>query len=105
MGAADFVNVAREPSTLDAVLALQGDGVTVWACETTARSEDLLAAAEPPPKPLALVFGHEEFGVHVDVLAAADAIVAIPTFGKKNSLNVANACAIAVFDVVRRWRA
>ena len=53
---------------------------------------------------VALVFGHEEFGVSVDVLEACDAVVEIPVYGLKNSLNVANVVAVALFDVVRRWR-
>eukprot|EP00629_Pelagomonadales_sp_RCC1024_P003672 CAMPEP_0119289860 /NCGR_PEP_ID=MMETSP1329-20130426/39730_1 /TAXON_ID=114041 /ORGANISM="Genus nov. species nov., Strain RCC1024" /LENGTH=268 /DNA_ID=CAMNT_0007290673 /DNA_START=91 /DNA_END=894 /DNA_ORIENTATION=- len=80
MGAADYVSVKRVPSALDAVEALQARGVAVWACETTERSIDLHAAG-PPPRPLALVFGHEEFGVSADVMAASDAIIEIPVFG------------------------
>ena len=40
----------------------------------------------------------------MDVLEACDAVVEIPVYGLKNSLNVANAVAVALFDVVRRWR-
>ena len=35
---------------------------------------------------------------------ACDAVVEIPVYGLKNSLNVANVVAVALFDVVRRWR-
>ena len=102
MGCADLVTVERAPSTLETVSALRRDGFVVWACETTERSVNLFDT--PPPRPLALVFGHEEFGVSVDVLEACDAVVEIPVYGLKNSLNVANAVAVALFDVVRRWR-
>ena len=102
MGCADFVEVERAPSTLETVAALRRDGFVVWACETTERSVNLFET--PPPRPLALVFGHEEFGVSVDVLEACDAVVEIPVYGLKNSLNVANVVAVALFDVVRRWR-
>ncbi|KAH8067150.1 hypothetical protein JL721_7849 [Aureococcus anophagefferens] len=56
------------------------------------------------PAPLALVFGNELVGVHPDVLAACDGVVSLPTFGVKNSLNVASCAAAAVYEVVRRWR-
>ena len=102
MGCADLVRVERAASTLETVAALRRDGFVVWACETTERSVNLFDT--PPPRPLALVFGHEEFGVSVDVLEACDAVVEIPVYGLKNSLNVANAVAVALFDVVRRWR-
>jgi len=102
MGCADLVRVERAPSTLETVAALRRDGFAVWACETTERSVNLFDT--PPPRPLALIFGHEEFGVSVDVLEACDAVVEIPVYGLKNSLNVANVVAVALFDVVRRWR-
>jgi tRNA(Leu) C34 or U34 (ribose-2'-O)-methylase TrmL len=38
------------------------------------------------------------------VLALAG-LIEIPTAGVKNSLNVASACAVAAFEVVRQWRA
>lgn len=101
MGCADLVEVEEAPSTLETVLRLQRDGYAVWACETTARSVPLFDTA--PPRPLALVFGHEEFGVSIDVMEACDAVVEIPVYGLKNSLNVANAVAVVVFGVVRRW--
>jgi tRNA G18 (ribose-2'-O)-methylase SpoU len=101
MGCADLVEVEEAPSTLETVLHLKRDGYAVWACETTARSARLFDTA--PPRPLALVFGHEEFGVSVDVMEACDAVVEIPVCGLKNSLNVANAVAVVLFDVVRRW--
>ena len=101
MGCADLVEVEEAPSTLETVLHLKRDGYAVWACETTARSARLFDTA--PPRPLALVFGHEEFGVSVDVMEACDAVVEIPVYGLKNSVNVANAVAVVLFDVVRRW--
>ena len=100
--AAHFVDVRREPSTLDAVRALQGRGVAVYALETTRGSVPLYDADLPAP--LALVFGNELVGVHPDVLAACDGVVSLPTFGVKNSLNVASCAAAAVYEVVRRWR-
>ncbi|KAH8046191.1 hypothetical protein JL722_13795 [Aureococcus anophagefferens] len=99
---APFVDVRREPSTLDAVRALQGRGVAVYALETTRGSVPLYDADLPAP--LALVFGNELVGVHPDVLAACDGVVSLPTFGVKNSLNVASCAAAAVYGVVRRWR-
>ncbi|EGB13186.1 hypothetical protein AURANDRAFT_6212, partial [Aureococcus anophagefferens] len=98
--AAPFVDVRREPSTLDAVRALQGRGVAVYALETTRGSVPLYDADLPAP--LALVFGNELVGVHPDVLAACDGVVSLPTFGVKNSLNVASCAAAAVYEVVRR---
>mmetsp|Transcript_188 Transcript_188/g.701 ORF Transcript_188/g.701 Transcript_188/m.701 type:complete len:327 (-) Transcript_188:13-993(-) len=99
---ADHVLFEHEPSVLAAVLKLQGEGVVVWACETTTEAQTLYDVEAP--RPLALVFGNERYGIAPDVMEACDAVVQIPVFGVKNSLNVANAAAVAAFEVLRQWR-
>ncbi len=46
------------------------------------------------PDSFTLVVGNEEYGCSEEMLAAADHVIEIPLFGRKNSLNVANAFAI-----------
>lgn len=57
------------------------------------------------PTPVALVLGNEVTGVSPDVRARCVEIVRIPVWGAKNSLNVATAAGIALFEVLRRWNA
>lgn len=47
------------------------------------------------PESFTLVVGNEEYGCSESTLRLADHIIKIPLFGRKNSLNVANAFAIA----------
>jgi tRNA G18 (ribose-2'-O)-methylase SpoU len=49
----------------------------------------------PFPKSFTLLLGNEEYGLSKELLSKSDAIVAIPLYGFKNSLNVASAFAIA----------
>ena len=37
------------------------------------------------------------------LMEAADGVIEIPTFGAKNSLNVASAAAVVIFEVLRQW--
>ena len=60
MGAAEYVPNSHDGSTLRVVRELKRRGVSVWACETTAKSVDLREAVLP--KPLALVLGNELLG-------------------------------------------
>ncbi len=53
------------------------------------------------PPTFTLVLGNEEYGCSAESLALADHIVKIPLFGRKNSLNVANAYAI-IAALIRR---
>ncbi len=102
LGADFFVPWRHTDSALDAVRELQQQGVDVLALEVTERSENLFDV--PVTAPAALVLGNEVEGVDPRVLDAADRVVAIPMAGFKNSLNVAVAAGIAVFEIVRRFR-
>jgi 23S rRNA (guanosine2251-2'-O)-methyltransferase len=46
-----------------------------------------------------VVFGNEEYGISSHVMPMVDDIVHIPMFGRKNSLNVANAVAVILFQI------
>ena len=108
------------------VRALQAQGVAVWGVETTdgARSAFVLpppAARRPAEEsaasagarggapaatartPVALVFGNEIVGVSPGVLRECDDVVKIPTLGRKNSLNVACAASIVIYECLRQW--
>lgn len=54
------------------------------------------------PYSFTLVVGNEEYGCSNEVLAQADYLVEIPLRGRKNSLNVANAFAIAASEIQRQ---
>ena len=103
LGAQDTVPWSYEEDPLRVVRRLRRAGHTVAVLEIT---------DEPtPPRsvgaahfPLCLVVGSEVRGVRDAVVAEADLALEIPQFGTKQSLNVAVAYGIAVFDVVRRYR-
>lgn len=50
-----------------------------------------------PPEKIALLVGREVEGVDPDVLAACDITLEIPMFGSKESFNVAQAAAMALY--------
>jgi len=105
-GALDSVATRHEESTLHAIRALQRSGVKVYAMETTETAVNYCAAGFPRGEAgVALVMGNEQIGVDTAVLALVDGTVEIPTFGLKNSLNVASAGAIVVYEVLRQWGA
>ncbi|MCL2422821.1 MAG: RNA methyltransferase [Micrococcales bacterium] len=87
------VPVASLVSTLhDAgvqVLAAAGDGDHNLA--------DATASA-----PTAWLFGNEAHGLPADILAAADATVAIPIYGQAESLNLAAAAAVCLYTTAMR---
>ena len=52
--------------------------------------------------PLALVFGNEAHGASKEIISAADLLLKIPIYGKAESLNVAAAAAVCIYEAVRQ---
>lgn len=97
----DIVPSKHFEDVMDAIKELKTQGYIIVAMETTSRSECYTNVTYP--KKVALIVGNEVTGVDTRVMEAADMIVEIPTFGVKNSLNVASALPIVLFEVLRQW--
>ena len=48
--------------------------------------------------------GNELIGVDTEVVDACDGVVAVPMHGLKNSLNVATASTVLMWEALRQWR-
>ena len=103
LGAERTVPWRRFGDVREAVAAARSEGRRVYALETSSRAVPLDRAAFEWPA--ALLLGSERFGLDPDVVAAADACVAIPGHGTKNSLNVAAAFAVAAHAMRAAWEA
>jgi len=77
------------------ILALKDQGYTVAALEQTAASMPLPDFA--PPGKVALLVGREVEGVEPEIVAACDLSLEIPMFGHKESFNVVQAAAMALY--------
>jgi 23S rRNA (guanosine2251-2'-O)-methyltransferase len=88
---------------LDAVRAYRRRGYEIAALETSVRSVDLFDWA--PRFPVLLVLGNEVEGLGQEILEMADTHVRIPMLGVKHSLNVATAAGVAVYELLRKYRA
>lgn len=54
-------------------------------------------------KPTTLVLGNEITGVSDYALSKSKAVVKVPMFGKKESLNVATTYGIVIYEIIRQW--
>lgn len=77
------------------IAELHGQGYVVAAIEQAANSTKLPDYA--PPDKLALIIGREVEGIEKEVLALCDVVLEIPMFGKKESFNVVQAAAMALY--------
>lgn len=75
---------------------LRNDGFTIMAVEQTDTAIPL--PEFKPPEKIAVVMGREVEGVEPEVLAACDGVLEIPMFGQKESFNVVQAAAMALYQ-------
>ena len=95
---------ARPPARAD-FAALPGTRLALAAGPQRPLRE-VLAELDGAPEPLVLCLGSERGGLGEDVLSAADAVAGIPLrAGGPDSLNVALAGAVALYEVANRMAA
>jgi 23S rRNA (guanosine2251-2'-O)-methyltransferase len=87
----------------EAVQQLKREGYKTFCLELTDKVVPYHSVL-PADFPLCLVIGNEITGVSPSALAACDDAIEIPQFGIKQSLNVAVAYGIAIFELSRIWR-
>jgi len=101
-GTLDYVPWEYCPSTVAAVEKMKKEKVKVVCLEVTDVSKPFYQIQYP--EPVCLVVGNEALGISREVLEMADEIVEIPMWGFKNSVNVAVAFGVVVFEAVRQYR-
>ena len=87
----------------DVITTLQGlkdEGYHLIGLELTTTSKPLASLNEYAFKKIALVLGHERYGICEDVLNILDHITYIPMRGKNSSMNVSQAAAIAAYQLI-----
>jgi tRNA G18 (ribose-2'-O)-methylase SpoU len=112
LGAENTVDWRYFKDTLDAVKALHEAGFKVFAVEQAHGSVTLesLTAKRPNSEAvhqrsglssnnIAVVFGHEVFGVQQAVVDACDGCIEIPQYGTKHSLNVSVTAGIVLYEL------
>jgi 23S rRNA (guanosine2251-2'-O)-methyltransferase len=97
-GALDVLPLVRVVNLSRAIEALKQAGF--WCLGLAAEGEMTLAQSKPPPR-TALVLGSEGSGLRRLTREHCDQLVRLPTRGPIDQLNVANAAAVALYELVR----
>lgn len=103
LGAEETVRWQHSWDAIAVAQDLHARGFEIAALETSARAVDLFDWH--PRFPVCLLFGHEVEGLRPELRELADTHVRIPMLGRKHSLNVATAGGIAIYDLLRKYRA
>ena len=106
LGAEQTVAWQAFAETMDAVKALQARGYRVYAVEQAHHSISLEQAEEAVKTPagVAIVLGHEVFGVKQEVVDTCDGCIEIPQYGTKHSLNVSVTAGIVMYSLATAMR-
>lgn len=97
-GSVFHLPLIRGAKVEDAVAALRDRGAQVLAADS--QGEESIYAADLS-LPTAVLFGNEAWGLPAEVRALADRTVRVPIRGSTDSLNLAAAAAVVLFESVR----
>ncbi|MEX0756220.1 MAG: TrmH family RNA methyltransferase [Actinomycetota bacterium] len=100
-GSAFHLPVVRETETVEAIDRLREQGRTVLAMAGDGEADLFELDLQ---RPIAFVFGNESWGLPAEVADRADVRVRIPLGGRAESLNLAAAATVCLFEWARRRR-
>jgi tRNA G18 (ribose-2'-O)-methylase SpoU len=98
-----YVPYVYRDNALDAVHELKARGYLIVSLELTSASVDIRRLSLRCDQKVCLVVGSENEGVPQVLLDASDYTVHIPMFGNNSSMNVAVACSIALFEIIKAY--
>ncbi|MFT4734740.1 MAG: 23S rRNA (guanosine2251-2'-O)-methyltransferase [Arcticibacterium sp.] len=98
LGATESVDYRYYEKTEDAIKALKSGNWKIIAIEQTTNSISLENFKVEQSEKYAFVLGNEVFGVQEAIIAMSDAVIEIPQFGTKHSLNVSISGSIVIWD-------
>lgn len=102
LGATETVVWEYVNDTVALVERLKEDHVKILAIE---QAEDAIMLNTFKPEPnttYAVVFGNEVKGVQQDVVSQSDAVIEIPQFGSKHSLNISVSVGVVMWDLAMK---
>jgi TrmH family RNA methyltransferase len=104
VGSLFHLPIVSAVSVEDAVQGLRAAGLVVLAADGGGTDLDLLVDAGELARPTAWLFGNEAWGLPAADAALADRVVAVPIYGRAESLNLATAAAVCLYASARDQR-
>jgi tRNA G18 (ribose-2'-O)-methylase SpoU len=98
----NYVNHKIEPSIDTVIKNLKENNHYLIALEITEASKELSEFQLQTDQPIALILGHESFGVSESILEQMDAVVHINMYGNNSSMNVVQATSITLYELTKQ---
>lgn len=104
LGSTDTVDWEYTEDTLALVKKLKTENVKVLSIEQAKNAKQLNDFTPKQQTTYAVVFGNEVKGVQQDVVSASDAVIEIPQFGTKHSLNISVSTGVVIWDLYNKLK-
>lgn len=98
----EWVTYHYRPTILEALEELRTQGYSLIGLEITDESRKIREVDFRQLSPIALVIGAESEGLLPETLAKLDLTVHIPMYGRNTSMNVVQACGMAVYEITQQ---
>ena len=104
LGATESVEWKYFRDASDAVRSLKEEDFKVYAIEQADESISLEQFMPEKVSKIAIIFGHEVFGVRDELFPVIDGCLEIPQFGTKHSFNVAISAGIVLWELSKKLK-
>ena len=101
LGSTESVLWEYHSNIVDTIKRLKEEGYKIIVIEQADKSV-MLNQYDPQGEKWAVIFGNEVSGVSDDVVRVADAVVEIPQFGTKHSINISVSIGIIIWDFLSK---
>lgn len=98
------VNFETGINAIEIVQELQFQGYQIISLEITQKSMSIKEFQLNQKKPIALVIGHENFGINERIIDISDQTVHINMYGHNSSMSVVQATSIALYELTNQLK-
>lgn len=104
LGATDSVEWEYYEDVMEIVKKLKNEGVFIYSVEQAHNSIDLENLLIDKNQKCAVIFGHEVYGVHQQILEISDCCIEIAQSGTKHSLNISVSAGIVLYKFFAQYK-
>ena len=103
LGASESVDWQRYANSMNCIQELKAEGYYIISIEQAEKTVKLNDFAPKKDNKYALIFGNEIKGVEQEIVTASDAVIEIPQYGTKHSLNISVSTGIVIWDFFQKF--
>ena len=102
LGASESVDWQRYTNSMNCIQELKAEGYYIISIEQAEKTVKLHDFTPKKDNKYALIFGNEIKGVEQEIVTASDAVIEIPQYGTKHSLNISVSTGIVIWDFFQK---